>query len=162
MKHAKTLYLTRGALIAALYVLLTYLSSLFGLSSGAVQLRLSEMLCVMPLFLPEAVIGLTLGCLISNLLTGAVIWDVIFGPLATLIGAVCARLMRRLPEKASWLATLPTVLSNALIIPAVLIYAYGAPEAYPYLMLTVGLGEAVCATLLGTLLLKALKRIRFR
>ena len=99
MKKYTTLYLTRGALIAALYVSLTYASSLFGLSSGAIQFRLSEMLCILPVFMPEAVVGLTLGCLIANLLTGAVVWDIIFGSLATLMGAVGARLLSKLPDK---------------------------------------------------------------
>ena len=94
MKKSSTLYLTRGAMIAALYVALTYLSSLVGLASGAIQFRLSEMLCILPILLPEATLGLTLGCAIANLLTSGVIWDVIFGTLATFIGAVGARLLR--------------------------------------------------------------------
>ncbi len=161
MKKHTTIYLTRGALIAALYVSLTYASSLFGLSSGAIQFRLSEMLCILPVFMPEAVVGLTLGCLIANLLTGAVVWDIIFGSLATLIGAVGARLLSKLPDKFLWVATVPTVISNAVIVPFVLIYAYGAPDAYPYLMLTVGVGEVVCAGFLGSLLCYALKKSKF-
>lgn len=161
MKKYTTLYLTRGALIAALYVSLTYASSLFGLSSGAIQFRLSEMLCILPVFMPEAVVGLTLGCLIANLLTGAVVWDIIFGSLATLMGAVGARLLSKLPDKFLWAATVPTVISNTVIVPFVLIYAYGAPDAYPYLMLTVGVGEVVCAGFLGSLLCYALKKSKF-
>lgn len=161
MKKYTTLYLTRGALIAALYVSLTYASSLFGLSSGAIQFRLSEMLCILPIFMPEAVIGLTLGCLIANLLTGAVVWDIIFGSIATLIGAVGARLLSRLQSKFLWAATIPTVISNAVIVPFVLIYAYGAPDAYPYLMLTVGVGEVVCAGIFGSLLCYSLKKSKF-
>lgn len=161
MKKYTTLYLTRGALIAALYVSLTYASSLFGLSSGAIQFRLSEMLCILPVFMPEAIVGLTLGCLIANLLTGAVVWDIIFGSLATLIGAVGARLLSKLPDKFLWTATVPTVISNAVIVPFVLIYAYGAPDAYPYLMLTVGLGEVVCAGILGSVLCYAFKKNKF-
>jgi uncharacterized membrane protein len=152
MKNNTTLYITRGALIAALYVALTYASALFGLSSGAIQFRISEMLCILPVFMPEAVIGLTLGCLISNLLTGSVIWDIIFGSFATLIGALGARILRKLPKRLMWLATLPTVFANAIIVPFVLIYAYGAKDAYLYLMLTVGIGEIVCAGIMGSVL----------
>ena len=112
MKTKSTLYLTRGALIAALYVALTYASFMFGLSSGVIQFRLSEMLCVLPIFMPEAVIGLTLGCFIANLVTDAVIWDIIFGTLATFIGAVGARLLRKLPQKFIWVATIPTILAK--------------------------------------------------
>ena len=158
MKKGYTLYLTRGALIAALYVALTYLSSLFGLSSGAIQFRISEALCILPIFLPEAVIGLAVGCLVANIATAAVFWDIVFGTIATLIGAFGAYLLRKLPEKLIFIATIPTVLSNAIIIPVVLIYAYGAPDAYPYLMLTVAIGEIVCAFLGGTLLYHSLKK----
>ena len=158
MTKTQTLYLTRGALIAALYVALTYASALFGLASGTIQFRLSEMLCILPIFLPEAVVGLTVGCLLANILTGAVLWDVIFGTLATLIGAVGARLLRKLPERLKPIATLPTIFANALIVPFVLIFAYGAPDAYWFLFLTVGLGEAVCAGALGTCLYYSLKK----
>ena len=161
MKNNTTLFVTRGAMISALYVALTYFSSIFGLASGAIQFRLSEMLCVLPIFMPEAIIGLTLGCLISNLITGAVIWDVIFGSLATLLGAIGARLLSRLPAKLLWLTTVPTVLSNAVIVPFVLIYAYGAEGAYPYFMLTVGIGEIVCAGILGSILCYSIKKFNF-
>lgn len=152
MKKSTALYITRGALVASLYVALTYASALFGLSGGAIQFRISEMLCILPVFMPEAVIGLTLGCLISNISTGSVIWDIIFGSLATLIGAFGARILRKLPKRLMWLATLPTVFANAVIVPFVLICAYGAKDAYPYLMLTVGIGEFVCAGIMGSVL----------
>ena len=145
-------------MIAALYVALTYLSAIFGLSSGVIQFRLSEALCILPIFMPEAVIGLTVGCFLANLLTGSVVWDLIFGSLATLIGAIFARLLRRLPEKLMWLATLPTIIANAIIIPPVLIYAYGANDAFLYLVFTVGLGEVVCAGFLGSTLYYALMK----
>ena len=146
------LRLTRAALIAALYVALTYLSALLGISSGVIQFRLSEMLCILPVIMPEAVIGLYLGCMLSNLLTGCVLWDVIFGSLATLLGALGAYALRRMPPPLGWIATLPTVLANMLIIPPVLSYAYGATDSFWYMMLTVGIGEIVCATGGGSLL----------
>ena len=161
MKKGNTLFLTRGALIAALYVGLTYVASMLGLASGVIQVRLSEALIALVIFMPEAVVGITLGCFLANLLTGAVIWDVIFGTLATFIGAILGRLLRKLPDKLIWLSTIPTVISNAVIIPFVLIYAYGVPDAYYYIMLTVGLGEIISATLMGTALYFALKKIKF-
>lgn len=157
-KRNTTLYLTRGALIAAIYVALTFISAILGLSSGVIQFRISEALCVLPIFLPEAVPGLFIGCLLSNLLYGGVFWDVLFGSLATLIGAAGARLLRRLPEKLKFIATLPTVIANAVIVPFVLIYAYGAPESYAFIMLTVAIGEIVCASVLGSALYYLLKR----
>ena len=161
MKNKSTLYLTRGALVAALYVALTYASALFGLSSGAIQFRLSEMLCILSVFMPEAVVGLTVGCFIANLITDAIIWDMIFGTVATLIGAVGARLLRKLPQKLIWIATIPTVLANALIVPFVLIYAYEVPGIYPYFAATVAIGEIVCALVLGTALYHSLKKVKF-
>ncbi len=151
-ENLTTKKLTRGAVIAALYVALTSISGLFGLASGVIQFRLSEALCILPLVMPEAILGLTVGCLISNLIAGGVIWDILFGSLATLLGAVGTYLLRRLPERLIFLATLPPVIANALIVPFVLIYAYGAPDALPFLILTVGLGELVCCTLLGSVL----------
>ena len=159
MKRSSILYLTRGAAICALYVALTYLASLLGIASGVIQFRLSEMLCILPIFFPEAIVGLTLGCAIANFLTGAVVWDVIFGAVATLIGALGAWFLRKLPEKLKFIATLPTVLANMIIVPFVLIYAYGAAESYPFLMLTVGIGETVTAAVLGTSLYYTFKKI---
>ena len=151
--------LTRGALIAALYVALTYLS--FGYASGAIQLRISECLCVMPLFMPEAILGLTVGCILSNLITGCVFWDIVFGSLATLVGATLAYFLRFLPEKLKWMATIPTILANAFIVPAVLIYAYGAPESYWFLVFTVGLGEIAGAGVLGSILYYSVRKVNF-
>ena len=153
-----TLYTTRGALSAAIYVVLTLLSATLGLSSGVIQFRISEALCILPLFFPEAVPGLFVGCLLSNILAQGVIWDIIFGSIATLIGALGARALRSLPEKYKWAATIPTVLANMIIVPFVLIYAYGVTDAYPFLMLTVGIGEIVCAGVGGSGLYYLLKK----
>ena len=157
-----TLYTTRGALIGALYVVLTLFAALFGLSSGAIQFRISEALCILPMFLPEAIPGLFIGCIVSNLIAGGVFWDIVFGSVATLIGAIGARMLRKLPKKLAWLATLPTILANMIIVPFVIIYAYGAPDSYPYLMLTVGIGEIVCAGILGYFLYLAMKKHNFK
>ncbi len=160
MERKSTLFLTRGALIAALYVVLTYFSSVLGLSSGVIQFRISEALCILPVFMPEAVIGLTVGCVLANILTGAVVWDVVFGAIATLIGALGAKMLSNLPPKTMWCATLPTIISNSLIVPAVLILAYGAPESYSFIMLTVFVGEAVCAGGLGSILYYTLSKLK--
>ena len=156
----ETVRLTRGALIAALYVLLTLLSSSLGLDKYAVQLRLSEALCILAVVFPEAVPGLFIGCILANSLTSALLPDVIFGSVATLIGAIGARLLCHLPERLIWVATLPTVISNAIIVPLVLKYAYEVEELIPYMMLTVAVGEFLAATLLGTLLYFSLKRAK--
>ena len=160
-KNSAALYLTRGAIVAALYVVLTYISSLLGLSSGVIQLRISEALCILPVFFAEAVPGLYAGCIIANLLTGANPWDILFGSLATLIGALGSRLLRRLPKKLAWISTLPTVVANALIVPPILIFAYGAPDAYWFILLTVTAGELLSAGVLGYLLYLGLKKSKF-
>lgn len=144
--------LAHGGLIAALYVVLTYLSSLFGLSSGVIQCRLSEALTILPVFMPEAIPAVTVGCFLSNIFAGGEPLDIIFGTLATLIGAVGCYLLRGAAKKFPAIATLPTVLANAIIIPFVLIFAYTAGEGYFFLFLTVGAGEIISATVFGTIL----------
>lgn len=149
-KRNKTALLTRGAIIAAIYVILTYITNLFGLANGAVQIRLSEGLCVLPIFLPEAVGGLTLGCFISNVITGCIPTDIIFGSLATFIGAMGTRLFRKnIP-----LAIASPIISNAVIIPLVLKYAYGIGGAWWYFVLTVGAGEIISCAVFGSAIIK--------
>ncbi|MBO4929180.1 MAG: QueT transporter family protein [Clostridia bacterium] len=152
--QTNTRFLTQSGAIAAVYVLLTMLAAALGLDSGAVQLRLSEALTILPVFTPAAVPGLFIGCLLSNLLAGGVIWDVIFGSLATLLGAIGTRLLR----KKRWLACLPPILANVLIIPFVLTYAYGIPGGIPWFMFTVGMGEVLSCGLLGQLLWSTLDK----
>lgn len=157
-RNKLTLYTTRGALIAAVYVVLTMLASMMGLSSGMIQLRFSEAMCILPIFLPEAIPGLFIGCLVSNLISGGVFWDVLFGSIATLIGALGGRALRELPERVKWIATIPTIIANAIIVPLVLIYAYGAPDSYLFLMVTVGAGELICAGFGGSALYYLMKK----
>ena len=153
-RHNKSAFLTQSGVIAALYVVLTLLAKLLGLDSGQIQLRLSEALCVLPVFLPAAVPGLTVGCLLANILCGNIFWDVLFGTLATLIGAVGTRLLRKRPL----LALLPPIAANTVIVPFVLAYAYGLPGGVPLFMLTVGIGEVLSCGVLGRVLWKALDK----
>ena len=153
-KHNKSAFLTQSGVIAALYVVLTLVAKVMGLDSGQIQLRLSEALCVLPVFLPAAVPGLTVGCLLANILCGNIFWDVLFGTLATLIGAVGTRLLRKRPL----LALLPPIAANTVIVPFVLAYAYGLPEGVPLFMLTVGIGEVLSCGVLGRVLWKALDK----
>ncbi len=147
-------HLTTAAIIAALYVTFTGLSAMLGLASGVIQVRLSEALTVLPFFTPAAVPGVTVGCFLANLLTGAPLPDVIFGTMATFLGVLGASLLR----KHKHLIAIPTILSNAIIIPLVLQYAYGIPDTFWYLVLTVGAGEVISAGLFGGLLLYILQK----
>ena len=159
-KRNGTRFVAHAALIAALYVALTYVASWLGLASGAIQLRFSEALCALVCFTPAAIPGLTVGCFLANLLTGSHMLDVVFGSLATLCGALGGYALRSF-AKGKWLAflpTLPTVLANAIVVPPLLIFVYGAGDAYYFLLGTVSAGELLSATLLGTLLILALKK----
>lgn len=153
MFNVKTLSL--GGAIAALYVVLTLVAQAFGLASGAIQVRLSEALTILPCFTAAAVPGLTVGCVLANLITGCAMWDVVFGSLATLLGAVGTWLLRKKPM----IAWIPPVVSNAVIVPIVLQKVYGVPDAWWYLVLTVGAGEIIACGVLGMLLYHSLKRV---
>lgn len=155
-KKRSALYVTRGALIAAIYATVAYFSA--PLQFSFFQFRLSEALCILPIFMPEAIPALFIGCLLANYLSGCVIWDIIFGSLATLIGALGARLLSKLPKKLMFLSTLPTILANTFIVPFVIIYAYGGEESYLFFAFTVLVGEIVTAGILGTLLYYQLGR----
>ncbi len=156
-RNNKALFITHAAIIAALYVVLTFMASMLGLSNGAIQIRFSEALTILPYFTPAAIPGLFIGCIIANILSGAIVWDVVFGSLATLIGAVFTYLLRK---KTKWLAPLPPILSNTVIVPFVLTYAYGVPDGIAFLMLTVGIGEVISCGILGIILLKCLEKHR--
>lgn len=149
-------YLTQGAMTAALYVVLTMLSHAFGMDSGAIQLRFSEALCILPMFSPAAIMGLFVGCVLSNLLAGGIIWDVIFGSLATLIGAIGTYKFRRIPPAA----IASPIIANTVIVPFVLAYGYGFSGGIPYFMLTVGAGEIISCGVFGTILYITLKKYK--
>ena len=143
-------FVATAGVIAALYVVMTLAS--WPLSYGPIQVRLSEMLCVLPCFTPAAIPGLFIGCLLSNLFsTEGLLWeDVVFGALATLLGALGAYLIGRKQTKASVaLATIPEVVFNVIAVPLILKYGYGIEDALWFLALTVGAGEVIACCVLG-------------
>lgn len=154
MKNKKIIYICQAAMIAALYFVLTYIANAMGLANYAIQVRFSEALTILPYFTPAAIPGLTIGCLISNCLNGCAILDIIFGTAATLLGAIFTYALRRY----KWLAPLPPIAANTIIVPWVLRFAYGISDAIPFLMLTVGLGEVISCGILGMLLLFSINR----
>lgn len=163
MKQQTSKSLVLSAMIAALYVVLSFLSHAFGLASGAIQIRISEALTILPFFTPAAIPGLAIGCLLFNLLSGAAILDVIFGTIATLLGAILTYFIGKHAKKIKWMRfflPIPPILSNAFIVPWVLKTAYGLSDAYWYLVLTVGLGELISCGVLGIILLFALLPIQ--
>ena len=153
MNRKKVLFLTQAAMIAALYVVLTFIANALGIASGNIQVRFSEALTILPYFTPAAIPGLFAGCLLSNLLTGCALPDIIFGSLATLIGALFTYKLRR----NKWLAPIPPIVSNAVIIPPVLLLAYGIRPLW-FSFVTVTVGEVISCGVLGMLLLFSLKK----
>lgn len=151
----ETRFITEGALIAALYIALTFLSRAVGLDSGAIQLRLSEALTVLPVFTSAAVPGLFVGCLLANLLTGCAVWDIVFGAVATLLGAVGTRIFTKNKKR---LAPLCPIITNTAIIPVILKTVYGTKMAYPVLCLAIFIGELISCGILGQALIGIIER----
>ena len=145
--------LARGAVIAALYTALTLL--LAPISYGQFQVRLSEAMTLLPILLPEAVPALAVGCLLSNILGGCTIFDIVFGTLATQLAALCTRRLRG----KFWLAAAMPVVFNGVIVGAVVHYCYSPAFPLPLCMLTVAIGEAIACMIVGPLLIGALRRI---
>ena len=164
MKKEKTisvLFLVQSAMIAAIYVVLTIVFA--PISFGQIQFRIAEALTILPAFTPAAIPGLFVGCLIGNILGGAVLPDIIFGSLATLIGAVCtwklgAIFTYLLRNRSKWLAPLPPIIANTVLIPFVLYYGYQILLPIPFQMLTVGIGEVLSCGILGMIVYTALNK----
>lgn len=158
MKEAKklnVLFMAQAAMIAAIYVVITLLFAPF--SFGEVQIRLSEALTILPVFTPAAIPGLFIGCLISNILGGCIVPDIVLGSFATLIGAIFTYSLR---NKSKYLAPVPPILANALIVPFILRFGYMVPLPIPFMMVTVGIGEVISCGLLGMILYTALNKYR--
>lgn len=153
------LLLVQAAMIAALYVVLTLIANALGIASQAIQVRFSEALTILPYFTPAAIPGLYAGCLLANLFTGAALPDIVFGPIATLIGAILTWKIcqNKTSPKIKWMAPLPPIAANAIIIPPVLLYAYGIRPLW-FSFITVTIGEIISCGALGMLLLLALQK----
>lgn len=156
-----TRQLTLAAVVAALYALLSCFAGIFGVAYGPVQCRFSEALCVLPFLFPCTAPGLFVGCLIANLLSPYGLLDVVCGSAATLIAALCTARV-----KYKWMAPLPPVIANGLIVGAMLAwyeagFGPGFAMAFAYNAGTVALGELLACYVLGGLLLAALPRISF-
>ena len=154
MKKNQTLYIAQAGIIAALYAALCII--LAPISFSVFQVRVAEALCILPFFTSAAIPGLTIGCLIANIIGGGVLPDVVFGTLATLIGAIGSYALRR----NRYLVAIPPIVANTLIVPFVLKYAYEAEESIPFIMGTIAVGEIIAVGILGTALLLAISRSR--
>ena len=153
--HAKVRQIALSSAIAGAYTVLTL--AFAPISSGLIHCRISEALCILPWFFPAAVPGLTLGCLLSNLLTGAPLPDIIFGTFATFLAARITCTMRDW-RCSRFLAPLPPVLANGLIVGALLVHVYGVGVPYLLAALYVALGEALACYGIGLPLLVFLEK----
>lgn len=154
MRNKRVQFITQGAVIAAIYVVLVLIFDTF--SFGPIQFRIAEVLTIMPYFTPAAIPGLFVGCLIANIIGGGLIWDIVFGSIATLIGAIGSYLVR----KNKWLVPLPPIIANMVIVPFVLKYAYGYDGLLVYFMFTVGLSEIIVCGIIGMALLTVMAKNR--
>lgn len=155
MRNTKVLFITQAAVIAALYVILTLIANAFGLANYAVQVRFSEALTILPYFTPAAIPGLFVGCILANILTGCMVLDTVFGSLATLVGAILTYLIGRYMKQyhvAKWLAPIPPIIANMIVVPQVLMRVYEFPGTLIYFTLTVGAGEVISCYVFGMIL----------
>lgn len=159
-------YIVTGGVTAGLYVLLTLVSFAFGLANGVIQLRLSEALCILPVFTPAAAPGLFAGCVLANIITGCSLPDIIFGSLATLFGAVITRALRKyaFTEEKSFFGTLfcllPYILLNTVTVAALQVLVYGIKAGWAVIALSVFAGEFISCGVFGWVLLKYAARNR--
>lgn len=147
----KTNFLVQAGMIGAIYVALTVLFAPY--SYGPIQVRVSESLTVLPMFTPAAIPGLFVGCIIANIVGGNGLVDIVFGSMATLLAAY---LTYKMPKK--WLAPLPPVVVNGIVVGFILNYLYGAP-----LIITMGwvtLGQLIACYGLGYPLILSLEKYR--
>lgn len=167
MRDKRVLYLTEGAAIAAIYVVLCQIFA--PISFRDVQVRIAEGLTILPFFISAAIPGLFVGCVLGNLLGGAIPVDIIFGSLATLIGALGTWAIGRwirgkhpASHRMKFLLPVPPILANALIIPFILYYGYGITVPIPIQIATVGAGEILSCGVIGMIILFALEKAGMR
>ena len=160
MKNLSVRRLVRCAVIAAVYVVVCLVLAPF--SYGAVQVRVAEALCLLPVFGAEYIVGVTLGCFLANLL-GSTVVDVVFGTLATLLACLVTYKLRDIRVKGLAIpASLPPVVFNMIIVGAFEItffFSDGAPTAMlaVFNAVTVGIGELISCTVLGVALVKLIE-----
>ena len=167
--HIKTKRMANAAVVAAAYAALTMV--LAPISYGPIQMRVSETLCVLPFFLPYTTWGLFIGCMISNLISSAGIWDVIFGSLATLGSCLCIQALGQRGRGAKHplrviLAALMPVVWNAFIVGGLLTWSFTETPVFEFSRRfwifagEVALGELIVMFVLGIPLLKLLDHSR--
>ena len=162
MRNSKVQKLAMAAMVAAIYFVLCYFGNIFQLTFGPVQVRLGEALTVLPFLFPATAPGLALGCLLTNILSPYGPIDMVVGTLAT---AIAALLTARMPRW--YLAALPPIVMNALLLPPMWAWAAAGAvngafwAAYGWNLWTFVVGEAAACYVLGTVLRKAMSRVKY-
>lgn len=160
--------LCRAGVIAALYVALTY--AFAPIAYGPLQVRPAEALCILPVFFPEAIPALYIGCMLSNLASPYFVYDVLIGSLATLLATLTAYMVGRFIKKEPFrfiLCGLPTVIFNAVFIPLIIVFLCGGAEGFESAIIayftfagSIALTEAVWVYALGAPLYSAITRLQ--
>lgn len=156
MYKGKRRFIIQTIVIAAIYVVLTLIANMFGMANGIIQVRISDALCVLPYYTGAAIPGLFIGCLIANTITGTITADIIYGSLATLVGAILSFALR----KYKFAVPFPPIIVNMFVIPLIFTYAYRFEGSFWKFVLTIGIGELVSCGVLGTALLLGLEDSR--
>lgn len=155
LQNKKISKLVFSAVIAAIYTVLTLL--LAPISYGQIQVRVSESLTLLPFLSSYSIWGVFLGCIISNLIGGNGIIDVVFGSLATLIAAILTYYIGKSDLKfKKYLAPLPPIIINAVVIGFILNYTLKLPLLLS--IIWVGLGEAISCYVLGLILISIIEK----
>ena len=158
MKKLNTRQIALNGIVAGLYAAITILTASF--AYGNIQFRISEALMMLLLFEPNLTIGLTIGCLIANLFSTVSVLDIVIGTAATLLACLLTTRIKK-----PWLAPLPTILVNAVMVGAMLSWLYMPSEQFWYGLLVfggeVGAGEAAVLYVLGIPLYYAMKKTNF-
>ncbi len=156
----RTRFITQAAMIAAIYAMLTYACALF--AQGALQFRIGEAMMILPYFTPAAIPGLIIGYLIGYFLVGS-LWDAIFGGLAAGVAAVIVYLIGRYLRKfrfSRYLASIPPIITTAIVMPLILMYVYGDTSTYWLLLFMCVSGETITCFGIGQLFFNFVKKYR--
>lgn len=154
MRRTKATYIFQFLIIAALYAGITIAEQFtVGMTKDIIQVRLSDALTVLPVFTPAAIPGLFAGCMVSNYVIGCQTYDVIFGSLATLVGATGTYLVR----KHRFMAPVPPIIINMITIPLLFTYVYRYEDSFWYYVIAIGIGQIIACGILGMALMLGLE-----
>jgi Predicted membrane protein len=154
MKKITPRYIAHAGIIATIYVALTIIFQ--PISFGEMQVRVAEILTILPFFTPAAVPGLFIGCLLANIFGSSLILDIIIGSLSTLLAAYISYRLRF----NKYLVPIPPIVGGIIFVPLILYFSGITTIPIPLLMLSVGIGQFISCGILGITLLFFLEKYR--